>query len=101
MEVFIVHQKQFAWLTTLTFAAVVVFTAGNGARARQSGATAAAPVGMFESHGDVSTVLHPGSVEYDSSKGSYTIAGSGENMWFGKLSTWILLMRTRHCMAAD
>src|SRR5713101_6788679 len=81
MEVFIVHQKQFAWLTTLTFAAVVVFTAGNGARARQSGATAAAPVGMFESHGDVGTVLHPGSVEYDAAKQSYTIAGSGENMW--------------------
>ncbi len=75
------HQKQFAWLTTLTFAAVVVFTAGNGARARQSGATAAAPVGMFESHGDVGTVLHPGSVEYDAAKQSYTIAGSGENMW--------------------
>jgi len=76
-----VREKNFAWLATLTFAALVVFTVGNSARARQSGATAAAPVGMFESHGDVGTVLHPGSVEYDAAKRSYTIAGSGENMW--------------------
>jgi hypothetical protein len=26
-------------------------------------------------------VLHAGSVEYDASKGAYTISGSGENMW--------------------
>src|SRR6267154_3459241 len=42
-----------------------------------------AAVGAFESHGDVGTVLHPGSVEYDAAKRSYTIAGSGENMWLG------------------
>jgi TolB protein len=41
-----------------------------------------AAVGIFESHGDVGTVLHPGSVEYDASQKSYTITGSGENMWF-------------------
>jgi len=41
----------------------------------------AAAVGLFESHGDVGTVLHAGSVEYDSARRSYTIAGSGENMW--------------------
>ncbi len=77
------HQKHFALLTALTFAAVVAFAAGNGARAQQPGETAAAPVGVFESHGDVGTVLHPGSVEYDAAKRSYTIAGSGENMWLG------------------
>jgi len=38
-------------------------------------------VGMFESHSDVGTVLHPGSVEYDSAKQTYKITGSGENMW--------------------
>jgi hypothetical protein len=42
---------------------------------------AAAPVGIFESHGDVGTVLHPGSVDYDVAKKTYTISGSGENMW--------------------
>ncbi len=42
---------------------------------------AAAPVGVFESHSDVGTVLHPGSAEYDASKKTYTVTGSGENMW--------------------
>src|SRR5271165_6498774 len=38
-------------------------------------------VGVFEAHGDVGTVLHPGSVDYDAGQQSYTIAASGENMW--------------------
>ena len=38
-------------------------------------------VGIFEGHGDVGTVLHAGTSEYDSSKRSYTLTGSGENMW--------------------
>jgi TolB protein len=42
---------------------------------------AAGPVGIFENHSDVGTVLHAGSVEYDSAKKMYTITGSGENMW--------------------
>src|SRR5439155_27035177 len=40
------------------------------------------PVGMFEGHGDVGAVLHPGSVDYDAAQKTYTISGSGENMWF-------------------
>src|SRR3974390_2458383 len=39
-------------------------------------------VGVFDGHGDVGTVLHPGSAEYDSAKRAYTVSGSGENMWF-------------------
>jgi hypothetical protein len=39
--------------------------------------------GAFESHGDVGKVLHAGLVEYDAAKKSYTIAGSGANMWLG------------------
>jgi TolB protein len=42
---------------------------------------ATSPVGIFESHADVGTVLHAGSVDYDSAKHTYTISGSGENMW--------------------
>jgi len=38
---------------------------------------------MFENHTDVGKVLHPGSVEYDAAQQTYTIAGSGQNMWFG------------------
>ena len=41
-------------------------------------------LGIFEDHGDVGTVLHPGSVEYDPTRQSYTISGSGENMWFAQ-----------------
>jgi len=40
------------------------------------------PIGIFENHTDVGTVLHPGSVDYDAGKQTYTISGSGENMWF-------------------
>ncbi len=39
-------------------------------------------VGAFENHGDVGTVLHEGSVEYNPAARTYTISGSGENMWF-------------------
>src|SRR5437588_12364525 len=46
--------------------------------------TANGPVGIFVSHGDVGTVLHPGAVDYDAAKKTYTISGSGENMWLGK-----------------
>ena len=45
-------------------------------------APAAAPLGIFEDHADVGTVLHTGSVEYDPAKRTYAVAGSGENMWF-------------------
>ncbi len=38
-------------------------------------------LGVFEGHGDVGTVLHAGSVDYDAAKKTYTISGSGENMW--------------------
>jgi len=42
----------------------------------------AGPVGIFEGHGDVGTVLHEGSVDFDAATHTYTISGSGENMWF-------------------
>ena len=41
------------------------------------------PLGLFEDHADVGTVLHPGSAVYDAASGAYTLTGSGENMWFG------------------
>jgi TolB protein len=39
-------------------------------------------VGIFDGHQDVGTVLHPGSVNYDTTAKAYTVSGSGENMWF-------------------
>lgn len=38
-------------------------------------------VGAFEAHEDVGTVLHPGSANFDADKGTYTLTGSGDNMW--------------------
>ena len=40
------------------------------------------PPGIFEAHGDVGPVAHPGSVAYDATAGTYTVRGGGENMWF-------------------
>jgi Tol biopolymer transport system component len=39
------------------------------------------PIGIFEGHQDVGTVLHAGSAEFDAATGAYTVTGSGENMW--------------------
>ncbi len=49
-----------------------------------SSAKAATQLGTFQGLQDVGTVLHPGSATYDAATGSYTISGSGENMWFGR-----------------
>ena len=39
-------------------------------------------LGIFDSQGDIGTVLHRGGASYDPSAKSYTVSGSGENMWF-------------------
>ena len=44
-------------------------------------ASAQPAVGIFENHSDVGIVLHPGSTTFDSPKNTYTVRGSGENMW--------------------
>src|SRR5579862_716416 len=38
-------------------------------------------VGIFEDHGDVGRVLHRGTTEYDAVAKTYTVTGSGNNMW--------------------
>jgi TolB protein len=77
-EVF-VRGKQIVWQPVL-FAAVFLFA---GPMLSHSWANPeATSLGLFEDHGDVGTVLHPGTVQYDPSAQSYTLTGSGENMWF-------------------
>jgi len=44
--------------------------------------TKPADLGLFDEHGDVGAVLQQGSVDYDKALGTYTVTGSGENMWF-------------------
>jgi enterochelin esterase-like enzyme len=67
-------------LQTLTMVAILscVVPVVSSPAGAQSASTS---VGIFEGHSDVGTVLHAGSVEYDSSQRTYTISGSGENMW--------------------
>jgi len=65
----------------------MAYTAGNYIAAQKAAlqsATAANGAGIFEAHGDVGTVQHAGSMDYDAGKQTYTIAGSGENMWSTK-----------------
>lgn len=63
----------------MTFALVSGIASAIPGSAWAQGATV--PVGIFDAHGDVGTVLHAGSVDYDASTRAYTISGSGENMW--------------------
>lgn len=75
-------RKRIVWLTALACAVVCASAAKNDAWAQQTVQSATMPAGLFENHGDIGTVVHAGSVEYDAAKRSYTISGSGENMWF-------------------
>src|SRR5947209_6342910 len=43
-----------------------------------------ASVGMFENHQDIGEVLHAGASEFDAGAKSYTLSGSGDNMWAAK-----------------
>ena len=39
-------------------------------------------LGLFEGHTDIGPVLHAGAAQFDKALGTYTVSGSGENMWF-------------------
>ena len=69
-------EKLLAWFAA-GLCLLTVFAGSRIAVAQES----AAMVGIFEGHGDIGTVLHVGTSEYDSSKRSYALTGSGENMW--------------------
>lgn len=66
--------------TTVLFASGVAIVACQLARGQKKGNEA----GIFEEHADVGTVLHAGAIEYDAVKRTYTVSGSGENMWLDK-----------------
>ena len=61
----------------LMYGCLLMAAAGGRALAQ----AAAEPIGIFAGHSDIGTVLHPGSVVYHAARGSYTISGSGENVW--------------------
>src|SRR2546426_309028 len=81
MEDFPVGRMKNVWLMALACVFALGFAARKGAWPQPENVTAGTPIGLFEGHGDVGAVPHAGSVEYDAGKRSYTISGSGENMW--------------------
>src|SRR5215469_5465488 len=83
-------KKLVPWATmvadVLAVAAVLAmaFTVGRVIGAQEAARQAAGPPPIFEGHGDIGSVRRPGSVDYDAGRQTYTISGSGENMWSGK-----------------
>lgn len=65
--------------TALAILSALVLLSSSATRAR-----AQSPLGIFEDHQDVGKVLNPGSATFDSSTATYTVSGSGDNMWFGE-----------------
>ncbi|HTC92103.1 MAG TPA: hypothetical protein VK699_01470 [Terriglobales bacterium] len=61
--------------------AVIVIVTFSSVSARNADAQTASPIGIFENHADIGTVLHAGTAQYDPSSGSYTLSASGENVW--------------------
>src|SRR5882724_7642812 len=43
-----------------------------------------APIGIFDSQQDIGYVKHAGSSSYDAATQSYSIKGSGANIWFNE-----------------
>jgi hypothetical protein len=64
----------------LVMAAATMFSFAFPGTMKSTATQEKAAVGAFEAHGDVGNVLHAGSLEYDGTKKSYTIDGSGKNM---------------------
>src|SRR5215469_13468379 len=65
----------------LSVTAVLGFLLSMGVSGQISAHSGADTLGLFENHADVGTVLHAGAIDYDAAKKTYTISGSGENMW--------------------
>ena len=42
------------------------------------------PVGIFEDHTDVGSILHKGSSNYNAKSSTYQLSGAGSNIWFAK-----------------
>ena len=71
------NRTSLPWLPLAAGSILLVYAGLNPASAQ----SAEAALGTFEGHADVGAVLHPGAVEYDPSRHTYQVAGSGDNMW--------------------
>lgn len=41
-------------------------------------------IGIFEGHGDLGELKHAGAARFDADRRTYTVSGSGSNMWFAR-----------------
>jgi Tol biopolymer transport system component len=78
----VIDHRLNCFVSALISAAIFVPVASFAVSAQAQGTPK--PIGVFEDHGDIGTVLHPGSARYDSTAAAYTVSGSGDNMWFGQ-----------------
>ncbi|MEO5821350.1 MAG: hypothetical protein ABIT71_12675 [Vicinamibacteraceae bacterium] len=68
------RRRQFQW-TNLSIVAMAIGVASVASQAPTP------TVGTFLNHADVGSVLHPGSAVFDPATQTYTVSGSGENVW--------------------
>jgi Tol biopolymer transport system component len=70
------NTRRMLWLAAVACCGFFIWDTPRPARGQS-----AAGIGLFEGQSGVGKVLHAGSVEFDAAKQTYTISGSGENMW--------------------
>ena len=82
------HLSRSALFTSLAFAAFAFSVAYSSAPVQ------AQRFGIFSSQSDIGSVLHAGSASYNATSRTYTLKGSGENMWMRKDSFHYLWKKT-------
>lgn len=70
-------------ITTLALAVLCVTAPAQRHRSHPLIPAAPPGLGIFAEQADIGTVLHPGAAHFDAAKNTYTLTGSGDNMWFG------------------
>jgi hypothetical protein len=65
--------------------------------------TTSGSLGIFEGEGDLGDMLHRGGVKFDPEKRTYSVTGSGENIWFARDAFHFVWKRARGdlALAAD
>ncbi|MGD1022875.1 MAG: hypothetical protein ABR880_08830 [Candidatus Sulfotelmatobacter sp.] len=71
-------RKMISGHSCLSFSAVLVVLFVGGVMQAQN---VPSSLGLFQNHSDVGITLHAGSAQYDFAQRTYTLTGSGENIW--------------------
>ena len=70
--------------TPRTLLALILALLPSAFTGRAAAQEASGALGIFEAESDVGVLLHASKTVYDSSRQTYTITASGENVWFDK-----------------